>query len=336
MKPRLARWAHRAERAAARLMPARTARVIETYAGYATPEHLVVRGRVLARRPAREIEPDQGWLENTGEMLLLFLTAEVPGVEVTARGQSVLTDEEGYFRIDLPRDGAQGWEEVAITSGDIRANCRVFVPDPDAAFGIVSDIDDTMMQTGAHALWTNLKTSLTGNAHTRVVFPDAVALMERFEAGRRNPVFFVSSSPWNLYGFLRRVFARNGLPFAPMFLRDYGIDDAKFITSTHGDHKGAAIDTIFAANPGLPFILLGDTGQHDAQVYAAAIARHPGRVKEVIFRTPVEEFDAEVVEKIREIEAAGVPVHVGPDYTPILDRASPDTVQIDAPQGAAT
>ena len=334
MKLRLARWTHRLERLAARAMPAREAKVIETYVGYATPEHLVVRGRVLARRTGSPVEPGQGRLENISEMLRLFLTAEVPGVPVTCEGVAVKTDEEGYFRLELPRGAAEGWEERRVEAGGASAVARIYVPSPDAAFGIISDIDDTMMHTGAHALRSNLWNSLTGNYQTREVFSDAVALMQRFEAGERNPVFFVSSSPWNLYAFLRRVFGRNGLPLGPMFLRDYGIDDTKFITSTHGDHKGEAIDTILAANPGLPFVLIGDTGQHDAHVYRDAIHRHPGRVKEVIFRTPVEEFDAEIVERIREIEAEGVPVHVGPDYFPVLDRASPDTVQIDAPEGA--
>jgi phosphatidate phosphatase APP1 len=189
------------------------------------------------------------------------------------------------------------------------------VPKADAAFGVISDIDDTMMETGAYSLWRNIWTSLTGNALTRTVFEDAKQLMSLLQDNGRNPIFFVSSSPWNLHGFLDEIFARAGLPKAPKFLRDYGISDTQFITGTHGDHKGGAIDQIMAANPDLPFTLIGDTGQHDAHVYRDAIERHPGRVQRVILRAPGAGADADDLGYVSQIKDLGVPVLIGPDYT---------------------
>jgi phosphatidate phosphatase APP1 len=291
------------------------AAVIASYTGYATPDHLVVRGRVLGRVRENTVRAEQSKWRNLRQMVSLFLTDEVADVTVTCAGYTAQSAEEGYFTILVQRDGQSGWVDLKVTAGDVTAICPVLIPQPDAEFGMISDIDDTMMETGAYSIWRNLWTSLTGNALTRKVFPGAVTLMELLHQGGRNPVFFISSSPWNMHAFLDQIFVRTGLPKAPKFLRDYGISETQFITGTHGDHKGSAIDRVIVANPDLLFILIGDTGQHDAHVYCDAVTRHPGRIKQVILRAPGKGADAEDMSFVDGIRNAGVPVTVGPDYT---------------------
>ena len=269
------------ERTAASIRGAkRTPAVIEPYMGYTTPEGTVLRGRVLSRnRPLWKERTSSRW-RNFKAMVGLFRTSEVAYAEVSALGQTTTCDDEGYFRFLLTGQHRQ----VEVKSGKARAICTAQLPDPEARFVIISDIDDTLIKTGADQLLTNLWTSMTGNAATRLAFDDAIALMASLREGERNPAFLVSSSPWNLYGFLRHIFDRFELPHAPMFLRDYGLGPDQLITGTHGDHKGQAIDKIMAANPGLPVVCMGDTGQHDAAVYADAAQRHPGRIHAVFLR----------------------------------------------------
>ncbi|MEJ6396433.1 App1 family protein [Yoonia sp. 208BN28-4] len=287
--------------------------VVMPYIGYATPENLLVRGRVLSNVKADNVRETQSKWTNFRQMLRLFMTDEVADVTVTAGDYSAVSDEEGYFTILIPRKLQTGLVEVEVTTGDTTTVCPVIVPDSEAKFGVISDIDDTQMQTGAFSLARNIWTSLTGNALTRRVFPDAIELMTLLHEDGRNPVYYVSSSPWNLHAFLERVFDRAGLPKGPKFLRDYGISETQFITGTHGDHKGSAIDQIMAAQPDLNFILIGDTGQHDAHVYYDAVTRHEGRVDRVILRAagPVDQEDMGWVGRIL---GKGVPVTVGSDY----------------------
>ncbi|SEW41848.1 Phosphatidate phosphatase APP1 [Cognatiyoonia koreensis] len=290
--------------------PSKAEPSITPYVGYATPQHLIVRGRVLATRQERLMRPDQSRFANFRAMIGLFRTDEMADVIVSAGEVMTRTDEEGYFTLELPRGDATGRTIVTVTLGKKSWQCPVIIPDTAASYGIISDIDDTMILTGAYSLARNIWTSLTGNAATRLVFPDAVRLMARLNTVV-SPVFFVSSSPWNFYPFLREIMSKSQLPEAPMFLRDYGISETQFITGTHGDHKGQAIDTILAANPNLPFVLIGDTGQHDAHVYADAVKRHPGRIARVILRQAGPRQDAHAISALR---AAGIPVHVAPSY----------------------
>ena len=320
MKLWLARVATRLEAALGRGRTARQAGAIVPYIGYATADHLIARGRVLAGLRDTPRREGQGIWRNLRQMLGLFITGEVANVTVSCGDVTGVTDDEGYFTILLPRDDATGWRTVRVTAGPASADCPVMVADPSATLGVISDIDDTMMQTGAYSIWRNLWTSLTGNAATRVVFPDAVELMTQLSDGGRNPVHYVSSSPWNFHGFLAEVLDRNGLPRGPMFLRDYGFSETQFITGTHGDHKGSAIDVVLGALPDLPFVLIGDTGQHDAEVYLAAARRHPGRISRVILHVPADGTDRDDAEHVAALRALGVTVDIGLDYSAALSR----------------
>lgn len=325
MKRKLAKLASRVERGVDHLLRRRVgvAQVIDPYTGYATPEHLVVRGRVLSKTTQSNADARQGRWTNLVQMLRLFMTDEVADVVVQHDTYRAISDEEGYFTLLIPRGDAAGRVEITVSANGVSAICPVFVSDPSASFGIISDIDDTMMETGAYSLWRNIWTSLTGNALTRRVFPDAVTLMEVLQQSGRNPVYFVSSSPWNLHGFLNKVFARNGLPDGPMFLRDYGISETQFITGTHGDHKGSAIDVILAANPDLPFMLVGDTGQHDAHVYSDAVLRHEGRITHVILRAPGKGLDRQDRQYIDALAQAGITTFVGATYSDAIAALRP-------------
>ena len=262
------RTALRAEALVARLFGRnRVPRVIEPFAGYATAEHLIVQGRVHSKLNRHDARFDQGRVTNFRQMLGMFLTSEVPGARVIVGGIETRTDEEGYFRVALPRGEETGWlvrEATLAATGDV-VPCPVYVPAKGTAPVVISDIDDTVMETGAYSLLRNLWTSLTGNALTRQVFADTAILLHRLHHEAGCPVYYVSSSPWNIYYFLDQVFVRNGVVRGAMFLRDLGLDEGKFITAGHGNHKGDAIDTILGANPGRAAILIGDTGQTDAE-----------------------------------------------------------------------
>ena len=317
LKSLLARSVHGIERAIDRIRPGTRPDgvVIDPYIGYATPEHIVLRGRVLAALRHNNPDATASKLANLRQMVGLFLTDEVAEVPVRAGDVEGRSDEEGYFTLMLPRDDAPtGWFETQVeVEGGVPSTLKALIARPDAPFAVISDIDDTVLETGAYSLMRNLWTSLTGNALTRKIFPDAIDLLKDANASGV-PIYFVSSSPWNMHQFLRSIFRRTGVPEGPLFLRDLGISDKQFISGTHGDHKGASIDILMAANPGLDVVLIGDTGQHDPEVYLAAAKRHPGRVRRVILREPGQGADATDISLIGKIEALGVPVSHAADF----------------------
>ena len=256
-------------------------------------------------------------------MMALFNTKELSDVRITCGTLETRSDEEGYFELALPRpNDSFGWRAFDINYGEEDGDgtqLTALIPSPDAELGIISDIDDTLIKTDAWSLSRNLWNSLTGNAQSRHVYPDAIALISKLHA-KVNPVFYVSSSPWNMHGFLTEIFDRAGLVKGPKFLRDLGISDTKFITGTHGDHKGDAIDAILNTNPDLPFILLGDTGQHDAHIYYDAVMRHPKRIRKIILRAPKPNLSKSNQAWIDKIRQTGTPLFIGGTYDPLLKQ----------------
>ncbi len=296
--------------------------VLDPYLGYATPDGVLLRGRVLSH--LRRVEPDaeqSKWM-NLRQMVNLFVTDEVQGVTVTTQDgtTSGISDAEGYLRMAVAGDFAPGWTTIRLAiEGQAPVPFHALVPRPDATHMIVSDIDDTMIETGAHSLARNLWTTFTGSALTRQAHGDAIDLIEALTQGTRNPVFYVSSSPWNLHDFLEDLFAAEGVPRGPMFLRDLGVTD-EGIGDGHGTHKTAAIETLLAVNPGLPAYLIGDSGQADAKIYCDVVARHPGRILGVALREPAPGTGADDAAAIAAIEAAGIPCHHAPSFDGALQH----------------
>ena len=295
-------------------------RAVDPYPGYATRDHLILRGRVLAKARAISAAGPQSKWRNFKDFLSLFATDELRDLMITAPDYDLTTqtDEEGCFTLRVPVD-----RDVPVFVNIQAAGADEAQPTPvfnarTAAFGVISDIDDTLLRTGAYSLVKNLWTSVTGNVHEREIIDDPIALLQDLD-WLGAACFYVSSSTWTIYDYLHAIIASASLPLGPFFLRDLGISHTQLITGTHGDHKTDAIKTILAANPHLRFTLIGDTGQHDPHIYAEIVARHPGRIARVILRRP---SDAQLSPKIKtdvaKIKAAGVKVMLDYDYRSLL------------------
>jgi phosphatidate phosphatase APP1 len=173
--------------------------------------------------------------------------------------------------------------DLVLGDGAAKAVGHVIVPPSTAAFGVISDIDDTVIVTGATNLGQMMRSLLFENAATRVAFEGIADLYKALHRDR-NPIFYVSSSPWNLYDLLADFMAINGIPHGPMFLQDWGIDESTLLHTSHQLHKTREIQSILEYYPRLPFVLIGDSGQRDPEIYLQVIRANPGRIRVAYIR----------------------------------------------------
>lgn len=311
--------------------------VIQPYRGFGTRDELWIKGRVLEDAGIRDATDRDTIWQNVVAMYRRFESDEVPGVDVEITfGETrtrVTTDDEGYFEARLRPEGAGAaaeWQEVALRlvdgPGPARAVARVRVPRPDAAFGVISDVDDTVLRTGAASLATLVRSTFLHNARTRLPFKGAAALYRALAEGSpgeaTRPFFYVSSSPWNLYDFLEDFFDLNGIPEGPILLRDLGIDADKLIKGGH-DHKLDKIERILGTFPDLPFVLVGDSGQEDPELYTRAVERHPGRIRAIYIRdVSGAERDREVRELIETVAGRDVELRLVADSAEAAEHAA--------------
>ena len=317
---------------------------IEGYRGYGSAQRLYLKGRVLRGSVVPEAGEADHVLLNLANMIQRFESDEVPGARVTARyaGQewSTTTDEEGYFEMWLelagPVAGGSLWHEVELElpgraardGRPVRAAALVLVPPPGAQFGVISDIDDTVVHTGATSPLRMARTVFLGNARTRVPFPGVSAFYDALQhgAGRAdfNPLFYVSSSPWNLYGLLTEFLTLRKIPLGPLMLRDWGINEREVLPTGHAGHKLEAIRKIMELYPGLPFILLGDSGQEDPEIYHRVVHDHPSRILAVYIRNvhPAPDRVAAVRRLAEEVERAGSTLLLTDDTVAAAEHAA--------------
>ncbi|WP_146576980.1 App1 family protein [Neorhodopirellula pilleata] len=307
---------------------------IQAYTGYRTDVGTHVRGRVLNNPVEPPDFANDDWWDNLIDTYRRFASDEVPNValEVTFNGRSVrcMSDREGYFHAVVPdaneNDPRPFWSKALVrivghpnVEPDASMTfARVLTPLNLADFMVISDIDDTIMHTGATELLTMAKLTFFANAKARLPLPGVADLYQRLQRGGelshepRNPIFYVSSSPWNLFDLLEDFLEINGLPDGPVLLRDLGIDKDKFLSSGH-DHKLEKIRALMLDYPSLPVVLFGDSGQEDARLYALA-AEEFGKQIRAIFIRDVDPgiaslFDDHVEPSIRRSKHAGVPMY---------------------------
>ena len=281
------------------------AAVIVPYRGFGDARRLTLSGRVLTyrRAPVLSDARDETTLwENLVAAYRRFETDELPGALVWATYGALVaetvTDEEGYFHFEL-----QPERSPILAQSGIPSTCsyrrtelpthrpaagQVLIPPPSSGFGVISDIDDTILQSGAIRPVELLRNTLLRSARQRLPFAGVAEFYQALAAGQSgragNPIFYVSSSPWNLYDLLVDFMEINDIPAGPLLLRDIGIETDRFITSSHHDHKSAQIARILDAYPNLDFVLLGDSGQHDPEIYAQIVSAYPRRIRAVYIR----------------------------------------------------
>ncbi len=291
------------------------------YRGYGTAERLYLKGRVIEDEGISPAALEDSIWRNLINVYKRFESDEVAGARLLARFQGqqyeATSDEEGYFEVwlqpaaALPTDRL--WHEVELElveplregHGPVRATGYALVPPATTRFGIISDVDDTVVLTNATSLLKMGRTVFLGNAHTRVPFPGVAAFYEALQAGASghdfNPLFYVSSSPWNLYDLLTEFLQVQGITIGPLMLRDWGISNDEVLPTKHAPHKHKSIRKIFDTFPHLPFILIGDSGQEDPEIYHDIVRAYPKRVLAVYIRNVSR--DLERPEAIRALAA---------------------------------
>jgi phosphatidate phosphatase APP1 len=122
-----------------------------------------------------------------------------------------------------------------------------------------------------------------------------------------NPVFYVSSSPWNLHDLLSEFLTVQKIPLGPLMLRDWGLTPGEGLPTGHGIHKLAQIRRVMDLFPALPFLLIGDSGQEDPEIYHRVVHDYPDRILAVYIRnvTPRPERVEAIRALAAEVEAAG-------------------------------
>ncbi len=276
-----------------------------SHTGYGSQDFVRVLGRVLlsrqAERPANReadasirdlrgaVDVQRGWRA--------FLTAPAMDVPVavivggrTTHGRS---DRSGYIDVVIPGPGLEpGWHTVTIEAkGANPVEAAVLISDREARFGLVSDIDDTVISTSLPRPMIAFWNTFVRHETARHVVP-GMAPMYRTLIGEHpgSPIFYLSTGAWNTAPTLTRFLKRHGFPAGPMLMTDWGPTNTGWFRSGQ-EHKSEALHRLAREFPQIRWLLVGDDGQHDPKIYGDFARDHPDVVEAIAIRelTPAEQ-----------------------------------------------
>jgi len=282
---------------------------IITFHSYGTNTHLYIRGRAL--------EDENIDLSKNGIFSLIkntykrFETDEIPfaKLKITLPDNSVYyteTDNKGYFKFKENIPGLdnltnkEGWLQYEISfekkfpnriiNNQNRFPGEMLIPSEKSEFGVISDIDDTIIHTGV-ASFLKLKlvfNTFFRNAESRSPLEGASEFYQLLHQGKTgkeaNPLFYVSHSPWNLYRYLELFLKANTFPKGPVLLRSLPTPFRRK-KEEEKPQKQKEILNILKTYPNKGFILIGDSGEHDADIYIEIAEKYPKQIKAIYLRS---------------------------------------------------
>jgi phosphatidate phosphatase APP1 len=241
-------------------------------------------GRALLTPPgSRRRDPAavRGWRR--------FVSAPAPGVpvvvEVAGRRHEVISGRDGYVDVVVPADLPAGRGEALVSAaGSPPVVAPVYVVAGGTATGIVSDIDDTVMITALPrplvAFWN---TFVRQEASRRPVPGMPLLYQALLDAHPGAFVVYLSTGPWNVAPALEHFLRRNGYPPGPLLLTDWGPTESAWFRSGR-EHKTTQLRRLLSELPDRHWILVGDDGQHDPEIYAGIAQESPERIRAVVLR----------------------------------------------------
>lgn len=255
---------------------------IVTYPGYGSTSWVRILARVvLLRKPGTTNGTVRGWRAFTSVPIRNSeVELEVGGVIHTVRA-----DSGGLVDVVLDATLSPGWHTFTIRNQDAApAEGRIHVVAPETTFGIVSDIDDTVMVTALPrpllALWNTLVVS----ERARTPTPGMAVLYDRILHKHPDaPMIYLSTGPWNVAPALVRFLARNLYPDGVLLLTDWGPTHQRWFRSGP-DHKHRNLERLAREFPDIQWLLVGDDGQHDPLIYAEFSRTHAAQTAAIAIR----------------------------------------------------
>jgi phosphatidate phosphatase APP1 len=157
--------------------------------------------------------------------------------------------------------------------------------------------------------------------HSRAAVPGMAVMFERLITEHPGaPVFYLSTGAWNVAPALSRFLSRHLYPAGPLLLTDWGPTDTGWFRSG-AQHKRVTLARLAEEFPDVHWLLVGDDGQHDQDIYADFANAHPDQVAAVAIRR---------LSPAQSVLAGNIPL-AGPGPRASVPR---DTPWLSAPDGA--
>ncbi len=262
------------------------------YQGYGSTGWVRVLGRVLlTRKPAPGSRAEHAARNGTqnvrGWRAFTSVPVQYTEVEITIGGVTtrVKADRGGLIDTVVDVKLSPGWHTAVLRAeGTEPVETLIQVIGADAKFGIVSDIDDTVMVTALPRPFLALWNTFVLSERARMATPGMAVLLDRLTLEHPDaPVIYLSTGPWNAAPTLARFLNRNMYPSGALLLTDWGLTQDRWFRSGQ-EHKHRNLERLAKEFPDVRWLLIGDNGQHDEQIYSGFARENAYKVAAIAIR----------------------------------------------------
>lgn len=257
---------------------------VVSYTGYGSTEWVRVLGRVLYSHPNKQDEVEErtrGWRSFTSVPVVSSpVVIEIDGVR-----HEVVADRGGLIDAVIPATLEPGWQTIRMSTADSEPVVTdVYIVHPDIRVGVISDVDDTVMVTALPRPLVAAWNTFVLDEHARTPVPGMAVLLDRLSRQQGGcPVIYLSTGAWNVAPTLTRFLSRHLYPSGPLLLTDWGPTHERFFRSGR-EHKEESLRRLGDEFPHISWLLVGDDGQHDEEIYSDFASERPSSVKAVAIR----------------------------------------------------
>lgn len=255
------------------------------YLGYGAPGWARVLCRVLLAKPSAGTDPRYKKIRGWRSFTSVPVNHTTVTISIGNMEQRVVSDRGGVVDAVLAVDLSPGWHTITIRTDETeKVEAKVFIVDPQVSVGLISDIDDTVMVTALPRPFLAAWNTFVLDEHARRPVPGMAVLYERLTRTHPGmPVFYLSTGAWNVAPTLTRFLSRNLYPAGPLLLTDWGPTHDRWFRSGR-NHKVDTLERLSQEFPNMRWLLVGDDGQHDEEIYGQFSTRHPEAVGAVAIR----------------------------------------------------
>ncbi|MGK3709971.1 App1 family protein [Arthrobacter sp. IK3] len=265
-----------------------------SFTGYGSTTWVRVLGRVVLAKPGKlsartgTAQALRDGVRGWRNFISPPVNDAVVCVEIGDEKHLVTADRGGVIDAVLPASLAPGWQSITLRPeaepDAAPVASPVYIVDPAATTGVISDIDDTIMVTALPRPFLAAWNTFVLDEHARTPTPGMAVLMDRLmRENEGGPVFYLSTGAWNVAATLTRFITRNLYPAGPLLLTDWGPTRDRWFRSGP-EHKRTQLERLAKEFPDISWLLIGDNGQHDEAIYAEFSRTHPQNVQAVAIR----------------------------------------------------
>lgn len=258
---------------------------MQFFGGFASPSDGLLLGRIHRGSPDPTPQPGGSRARRVHETLQSLEADPLRDVPLSIRigdrpPLSVRSNDRGYIELSPIVGLSPPQVTVQLQVEDPRLSVPGIdgvlpVYDNQPGLAVISDIDDTLLDTGVVDKLKMAENAVTRSTWELQAFPGAASALQTLAGGR--PLFYVSGSPWGFYDRIRGYLERSGFPVGTFLLKRFSseplLDQQAF--------KWGHITRVVAALPQKRWLLLGDSGEKDPEIYARLRQQHPDRVEAI-------------------------------------------------------